>query len=80
MDRAPDFVKYAYGFGDKTLQGKHVVGHNGGAPGISSDLAMYWEDGWTVAVMCNYDRSAMQVSTRAEELILNLPPRTIVRD
>lgn len=80
MDRAPAYAKYAYGFGERTLAGIRVVGHNGGAPGISSDLAMFWENGWTVAVMCNYDRSAMQVSLRAEELILNLPPRQINRN
>ena len=64
-------MQYGYGFGVQTLPSKHrIVGHNGGAPGINAWLDMYWEDGYTVAVMCNLDRCAQPIVQRAKQLIL----------
>ena len=53
--RANNGAKYAYGFGDETFNGHRIVGHNGGAPGISSRLNIYLDMGYTVAVLSNYD-------------------------
>ena len=78
IEGAPPFVKQAYGFSERIMNGKRVVGHNGGAPGISADFKVFWEDGWTVVVLSNYDRAAMPVSNRAEELILGLPQRVMI--
>jgi CubicO group peptidase (beta-lactamase class C family) len=50
--------KYAYGFGDFNFGGHRMVGHNGGAPGINSELQIFWDDGYTIIVMANYDRAA----------------------
>lgn len=64
-------TQYGYGFGVQTLPSKsRIVGHSGGAPGINAWLDMYWEDGYTVAVMCNLDRCAGPVVQRAKQLIL----------
>ena len=46
---------YAYGFGNETINGHRIVGHNGGAPGISSRLDIYLDMGYTVVVLSNYD-------------------------
>jgi D-alanyl-D-alanine carboxypeptidase len=50
--------KYAYGFGDDSRNGHRIVGHEGGFPGINSQLDIYLDLGYTVAVMSNYDPPA----------------------
>jgi CubicO group peptidase (beta-lactamase class C family) len=63
-------AKYAYGFGDEVINGKRVFGHNGGAPGIGSDLSMYADLGYTSVVMTNYDPPLMMpVVKRIREMI-----------
>lgn len=47
--------KYAYGFIDAKVDGKRVVGHGGGAPGMNANLDMYWDSGYTVIVLANLD-------------------------
>jgi CubicO group peptidase (beta-lactamase class C family) len=51
--------RYAYGFGDKVFDGKHIVGHNGGSPGISANFEMYPELGYTAVILMNADPPAM---------------------
>jgi D-alanyl-D-alanine carboxypeptidase len=55
-----DGSAYAYGFFDQSVGGQRVVGHNGGAPGISGQLDMYPGADLTVAVLANYDPPAAQ--------------------
>ena len=63
-------AKYGYGFGDEMINGKRVFGHNGGAPGIASDLSMYADSGYTSVVMTNYDPPLlMPVVKRIREMI-----------
>jgi CubicO group peptidase (beta-lactamase class C family) len=57
-------AKYAYGMGEEIVNGVRIVGHSGGAPGISSNLDMYPDAGCTVAVMSNYDGGAQLVNER----------------
>ena len=60
---------YGIGFGiDQTPAGRRV-GHSGGFPGISGDLAMYLDEGWTVAVLSNTGGGAPMVSNKARQLI-----------
>lgn len=68
----PD-AQYAYGFEDRRVGDHRVVGHGGGFPGINSDLNVYLDLGYTVAVMSNYDPPAAQrVSARMRELIARI--------
>ena len=53
-------AKYGYGFFDEAVEGKVVRGHSGGAPGINSDLKMFWDGSYTVIVMGNIDPPAAQ--------------------
>ncbi|HKP86137.1 MAG TPA: serine hydrolase domain-containing protein [Blastocatellia bacterium] len=53
-------LKYSYGFMDEAVGGKSVRGHGGGAPGINSDLKIFWDGSYTVIVMGNYDPPAAQ--------------------
>jgi len=65
--------KYAYLFGEQMVDGTRIVGHNGGAPGISASLQMYWDKGYTVAVLANYDGAAGMVARRIESLLTRQP-------
>jgi len=47
--------KYGYGFMENHVDGKRVVGHGGGAPGMNANLDMYWDSGYTVVVLANLD-------------------------
>ncbi len=62
-------MKYAYLFGDEDVEGERIVGHNGGAPGISAQLDMYWTSGYTVAVLANYDGAAGMMATKLNQVI-----------
>jgi CubicO group peptidase (beta-lactamase class C family) len=62
--------KYAYGFEESHVDGKRVVGHGGGAPGMNANLDMYWDSGYTVVVLCNLDPPiAQQVNRYIRERI-----------
>jgi len=53
-------LKYGYGFMESQMSGHSVRGHGGGAPGINSDLKIFWDGSYTVVVMGNYDPPAAQ--------------------
>lgn len=53
----PEGTKYAYGFGEKVVDGKRMIGHNGGAPGMNAELDMHIDTGYTVVVLANCDPS-----------------------
>lgn len=59
VDTGGPIGRYAYGFGDKMFDGRHIVGHNGGAPGIAANFEMYPELGYTSVVLMNSDPPAM---------------------
>jgi len=62
--------KYAYGFSDKIFNGRHIVGHNGGGPGIGANFDMFPELGYTAVVLTNYDPPAMMpVIMKLREMI-----------
>jgi D-alanyl-D-alanine carboxypeptidase len=47
--------RYAYGFGDNVVNGTRCFGHNGGAPGMSGDLAICGGYRYVIAVLANRD-------------------------
>jgi CubicO group peptidase (beta-lactamase class C family) len=59
VDAGGPIGRYGYGFGDKIFDGKHIVGHNGGSPGISANFEMYPELGYTAVILMNADPPAM---------------------
>lgn len=61
--------RYAYGFFDQRLGGQRVVGHSGGFPGISANLDMYLDSGYTVAVMANIDDGSQPVVAKVRRLL-----------
>lgn len=62
--------RYGYGFAVETTPVGKVVGHAGGFNGISAELTMYLDEGYTVVAMSNYGRAAPRVERKARELIL----------
>ena len=69
-------IKYGYGFGGELTNGKHIVGHNGGGPGIGANFDMFPELGYTVVILANYDLpTVMPVVNKIREL---LPTATTV--
>ena len=64
-------VQYAYGFIDRIQGGRRLVGHGGGAPGMSGELSFEPAGGYTVVVLSNLSPPA---ATLIEAWILsNLP-------
>ncbi len=64
---------YAYGFGDRKINGTRCFGHGGGAPGMNGDLEICPASGYVVAVLANMDPPA---ASRISEFITNrLPER-----
>jgi CubicO group peptidase (beta-lactamase class C family) len=78
--------QYSYGIGEEFQNGVRIVGHNGGGPGIHSNLDMYPDLGYTVAIMSNYDAPAYQLVNGRLQMeltgqriprALHLPPGTL---
>jgi CubicO group peptidase (beta-lactamase class C family) len=64
---------YAYGFGDRKVNGIRCFGHGGGAPGMNGELKICPANGYVVAVLANLDPPA---ATRISDFITNrLPER-----
>jgi D-alanyl-D-alanine carboxypeptidase len=64
-------VQYAYGFIDRVVGGRRWVGHGGGAPGMSGELAFEPNGGYVVVVLSNFDPPA---ASQVQNFILaNLP-------
>ena len=49
--------------------GDRIVGHSGGFSGISSNLDMFLDSGYTAIVMSNYDGASQAVSSKMRTLI-----------
>lgn len=59
VDAPGPIGRYAYGFGDKVFEGKRIVGHNGGWPGVAANFEMYPSSGYTAVILMNADPPAM---------------------
>jgi CubicO group peptidase (beta-lactamase class C family) len=63
-------TQYAYGFQEEKNNGQRSFGHGGGFPGINSELRIFPDLGYTVAVMANYDPpTASRVADRVTKLL-----------
>lgn len=60
---------YGYGFGIQQTPAGRVVGHGGGFSGISSNLDIYTDAGWTAVVLSNMDGGAQPVQQKMAELL-----------
>jgi CubicO group peptidase (beta-lactamase class C family) len=68
--------QYAYGFQDRIVFGRRVVGHGGGAAGMNGELAFEPNGGYVVVVLSNLDPPA---AGQVAAFVLNrLPTPTFV--
>jgi CubicO group peptidase (beta-lactamase class C family) len=59
--------RYGYGF---TVEGARV-GHSGGFPGVSNNVDIFMDSGYTAIVLSNYSRSGMPIVERMRVLVKN---------
>ena len=62
-------ANYGYGFSVSQDPAGKVVGHGGGFDGISSNLDIFVDSGFVVAVMSNVDEGAIAVARRLNRLV-----------
>ena len=64
----PELHSPHYGYGFQILK-PDVVGHSGGFEGISANLTMYLDKGYTVAVLSNYSNEAMYIFRKIDTIL-----------
>ncbi len=66
-----DYAGEYYGYGFTVEEGPNgkVVGHSGGFDGINSNLNIYLDKGYIVAVMSNYDNGASPIAQKIGQLL-----------
>lgn len=65
----PELNSPGYGYGFQINPGGKSFGHSGGFPGISSNLEIFRDSGWTAIVMSNYSRGGQPVMQKMRRLI-----------
>jgi CubicO group peptidase (beta-lactamase class C family) len=65
-------ANYGYGFTVEEGPNGRVVGHSGGFDGINSNLDIYLDKGYIVAVMSNTDNGASPVAQRTGQVLARL--------
>ena len=68
----PELNSPNYGFGFQVDGESQIVGHSGGFPGINSQLDIYLNNDYTVAVMSNYSGGAQPVIERSRALLASV--------
>ncbi len=66
----PELNSPRYGFGFGVSGDKRIVGHSGGFEGISSNLDIFTDSGYTAVVLSNYGAVAMRVQMKLRDLVL----------
>ncbi len=65
--------EYGFGFGVRGRPHDRIVGHSGGFSGISANLDMFLDSGYTAIVLSNVDRGAQPVAERLRGLVSGAP-------
>ena len=66
----PEINSPDYGYGFQIDKQRGTAGHGGGFPGISSNLDMFLENGYTAVVMSNYGGGSQAVTGKMREMVL----------
>ena len=69
LSAKPEINSPGYGFGFQIDAERQIAGHGGGFPGISSNLDMFLEQGYTGVVLSNYSRGSSEVTEKIRELV-----------
>jgi CubicO group peptidase (beta-lactamase class C family) len=65
----PELNSPNYGYGFQIDHEQRIVGHGGGFPGISSNLDIFLDNGYTAVVMSNYGGISRAASNKMRELV-----------
>ena len=65
----PEINSPGYGFGFQIDTERQIAGHGGGFSGISSNLDIFLEQGYTAVVLSNYGRGSSDVTDKIRELV-----------
>jgi CubicO group peptidase (beta-lactamase class C family) len=65
----PELNSPNYGYGFIIDRDPRIVGHSGGFPGINSQLDIYLNNDYTIAVMSNYSGGAQPIADKARMLL-----------
>ncbi len=60
-------TQYGYGFDIADFNGTRYVGHSGGWAGITDQMDMYLDSGYTVVILTNYDDSPRGIAFKLRE-------------
>jgi CubicO group peptidase (beta-lactamase class C family) len=66
---------YCYGLGETVLNHQRIIWHNGGGPGISTDLDTYPDLGWVAVRLENYDTAT--AASPIDTLVRNILTGTL---
>jgi hypothetical protein len=55
---------YGYLFADLRINGQRFIGHNGGAPGINAEFAVFPDSGYVIVVLSNTGEGATPVADK----------------
>lgn len=64
--------QYGYGFQLWNILNEQVIGHSGGAEGISAVLYIFPDKGYTISVLSNYDRGAHWIGEYLLQEVANI--------
>ncbi len=59
--------KYGYGFFIREYNGTRIIGHGGGWAGVTTQMDMYPDLGYTVVILTNYDDSTRPIAYKIQE-------------
>ncbi|MBC3872087.1 serine hydrolase domain-containing protein [Undibacterium flavidum] len=65
--------RYGYGFLVKNASTGKVVGHGGAIDGVSAELEMHLDRGYTLIALSNYDYGALHLTRKISQLIQKMP-------
>ncbi len=65
----PEISSPAYGFGFGVSEDGNIFGHGGGFTGISANLDMFRDSGWSAIVLSNYSGASDPVTSKMQQLI-----------
>ena len=65
----PELSSPAYGYGFSVSQERAIAGHSGGFAGISANLVMFLDSGYTGVVLSNYGSAADRAVVKIQQLL-----------
>jgi CubicO group peptidase (beta-lactamase class C family) len=74
---SPRNARYGGGFEIKTYNKTRIIGHGGGWFGITNQMEIYPELGWTVVILSNYDSNPTAIANKLREWMTQSPSNEI---